>query len=114
MNFEEKVQVTELEEKVSDEQKEKEMKARQKRVYEFIRNNLLDVEFDELEDQKETCGICINPLVPENIDEMEYGQQLKGVPQCSHYFHQECLLKWVKKKIKHVDIPDCPLCKAPF
>ena len=65
---------------MSAEQQNKELKEKKRRVFEFIKGNLLDMEFDELQDEKETCGICINSLIPENRDEIEYGQQLKGVP----------------------------------
>jgi len=35
-------------------------------------------------------------------------------PQCDHFFHKACILKWVKTKIDKIMHPDCPQCRALF
>lgn len=39
-------------------------------------------------DQDKECDIC--------KDEMEVGCRTAKVPHCGHYFHEECLIRWVK------------------
>jgi len=44
------------------------------------------------------CSVC--------KDEMEKGCQIVRIPACSHYFHEECLIRWIKLQ------GWCPVCRA--
>lgn len=44
-----------------------------------------------------SCGVCLS--------EYEMGESLKILPLCSHYFHQNCIEKWLS--INKV----CPICR---
>ncbi|KAJ4957743.1 hypothetical protein NE237_024854 [Protea cynaroides] len=54
-------------------------------------------EFDDnIEEAEETCMIC--------MDEFVRGIHVRKLP-CSHFFHTECILTWLKNK------NSCPLCR---
>jgi hypothetical protein len=59
---------------------------------------------DTLENKDEECAICQDVLFPENTET----SQTDGVilqMDCSHSFHQDCLLEWFKEH--HT----CPICR---
>ena len=80
----------------------------------YIKDHLRNVEPDELQgpDKEDSCGICVESLI--KIDHNDEGKKVKGLPQCDHAYHQECILKWVKQQIDKLQNPDCPLCRALF
>ncbi|CAN8284146.1 unnamed protein product [Cochlearia groenlandica] len=48
--------------------------------------------------ESETCAICL-----ENMSETNNICQL---PNCSHLFHEECVIKWLERQHD-----SCPLCR---
>lgn len=40
------------------------------------------------DDDEKECAVC--------KDEMEKGCQIVRIPACSHFFHEECLIRWIK------------------
>ena len=63
------IQVTNLQRRIAEEQKQQELAAKKKRVLAHIKQNLLDVAPADLEDKEETCGICICSLIVESGDD---------------------------------------------
>ena len=59
--------------------------------------------FKKVADRNKTmteCIICMNEFKAEDkVAELKCDER--------HYFHQECLADWLKRK------PECPLCKKP-
>ena len=55
--------------------------------------NLLDVNLD---DSDEKCMICLENL----SNEQQY-----SLPECSHTFHQNCIMQWFRSGSHK-----CPLC----
>lgn len=49
--------------------------------------------YEELE-----CAVC--------RDEIEVGSEILRIPHCSHYFHEECLTRWIKLQ------GWCPICRC--
>tara|TARA_Y100000996_G_scaffold380323_1_gene334119 strand:- start:82 stop:381 length:300 start_codon:yes stop_codon:yes gene_type:complete len=45
-----------------------------------------------------TCAICLSPIEQDQKYKMFW---------CNHYFHGECITKWIVDKQKN----NCPLCK---
>ena len=68
---------------------------------------------DNLEEEGEICGLCHDNLVktpPENI--------ISGSPQCSHFFHGDCLAEYQRNLItgnhdyRYVyERLVCPICR---
>eukprot|EP00286_Rhodomonas_abbreviata_P005420 CAMPEP_0181336674 /NCGR_PEP_ID=MMETSP1101-20121128/27557_1 /TAXON_ID=46948 /ORGANISM="Rhodomonas abbreviata, Strain Caron Lab Isolate" /LENGTH=300 /DNA_ID=CAMNT_0023447009 /DNA_START=61 /DNA_END=959 /DNA_ORIENTATION=- len=46
------------------------------------------------------CGIC--------KDDIENGDAIVQIPACQHFFHEECLLRWINLQ------GWCPVCRAPI
>ncbi|KAL6174845.1 hypothetical protein ACLB2K_051490 [Fragaria x ananassa] len=46
-----------------------------------------------------TCPIC--------LEEYQAKETIRTIPECNHYFHANCVDKWLKKN------PTCPLCRNP-
>ncbi|KAI3978410.1 hypothetical protein MKX01_013208 [Papaver californicum] len=53
------------------------------------------------EDENSMCPICLNVI---NDEKDENGTA--SLPNCSHRFHFQCILKWMQKK------QNCPLCRS--
>ena len=47
------------------------------------------------------CTICMDPFVS--------GAKIRKIPSCKHFFHDECLMKWLSGS-NQVDSQKCPLC----
>ncbi len=45
-----------------------------------------------------TCVICMDTYMK--------GDKVNGLPQCSHYFHANCINAWL------VGSNDCPVCRS--
>lgn len=56
-------------------------------------------EEQEVEEQYETCPICLEDL---------NGEQLEYKTKCNHTFHIECLQKWLDQE----NNDNCPCCRA--
>ena len=92
----------------------------QDRIKAYIRRQLKAFKFSEMSEEAkieqmgddQSCGICIDEfnLVTVGIDE----KVIVKVPQCCHFFHEECLVEWVDIKIDKLMKPDCPACRSPF
>jgi len=54
--------------------------------------------FIPTETSERECQVC--------KDEMEKGCQIIRIPACNHYFHEECLIRWIKLQ------GWCPVCRA--
>lgn len=55
----------------------------------------------------EACSICLCDLVDESDDGADADESAGFVTlQCSHKFHEECILPWISSKFK-----TCPLCR---
>ena len=54
----------------------------------------------------ETCTVCLGDL-----DDTE---MVKGLPQCGHAFHIDCVDTWVKTQCAKDDMlmPSCPTCRT--
>lgn len=48
-----------------------------------------------------TCSICLESVEKNGIS-----------LNCKHYFHNECLQKWVKEQLKNIIVPTCPTCRT--
>mmetsp|Transcript_8671 Transcript_8671/g.9435 ORF Transcript_8671/g.9435 Transcript_8671/m.9435 type:complete len:413 (-) Transcript_8671:469-1707(-) len=60
---------------------------------------LIEEEYEINKTGEETeCQVC--------KDELENGNELLRVPHCHHYFHKECLLRWIKMQAW------CPVCRS--
>ncbi|KAL1194040.1 RING-H2 finger protein ATL68 [Cardamine amara subsp. amara] len=46
-------------------------------------------------DQETTCAICLEDLSEDKLQ----------IPNCSHWFHENCLIEWLKRN------DSCPLCR---
>lgn len=58
----------------------------------------------------EACTICLDVL-PKKTSKVIYGDQLFG---CSsgHVFHVDCMIEWIKSRVKdNLDVT-CPVCRA--
>ncbi len=60
--------------------------------------NVNNVDIDEIDDNAETCAICLNKL--------ENGNIIFDIP-CKHKYHTQCLSEWL---LNHSQL--CPLCKS--
>jgi hypothetical protein len=62
--------------------------------------NLPEWTIDEQFVNKETytCVICMDTYMK--------GDKVNGLPQCSHYFHVNCIKAWL------VGTHDCPVCRS--
>jgi len=67
---------------------------------ETSRTNLPEWIIDEQFVNKETntCVICMDTYMK--------GDKINGLPQCSHYFHANCIKAWL------VGSHDCPVCRS--
>jgi hypothetical protein len=52
-----------------------------------LKTELFDWDLLADPDQERECAVC--------KDEMERGCSIVRLPACSHYFHEECLLRWI-------------------
>lgn len=51
------------------------------------------------------CVIC--------LDEFKTGDKIVRVPLCKHFFHPDCMKKWLNRSIKDSDAyHKCPLCNT--
>lgn len=66
-----------------------------KKYCECNNTNNYDYIKDDKDDKDENCGICLENI--SNISKTE----------CNHFFHKECLLKWIK-----VGKNSCPICRS--
>lgn len=57
---------------------------------------IIDEQFVNKETQ--TCVICIDTYMK--------GDKVNGLPNCSHYFHANCINTWL------VGSNDCPVCRS--
>lgn len=91
----------------------------QDRIKLFIRGQLKPFKYSHLKDPKKVlggedcCGICIAEFNEEPLEGQDEWLVVR-VPQCKHFFHQECLLGWVDTKIDKLEKPDCPSCRKVF
>lgn len=80
-------------------------------------------------EEKETCGICLEPFHQKKIEDDETGNFPsieKGLPklqemfpdcsvtQCGHLFHSKCLRKWQDHQKIIMKNPNCPYCRTVF
>lgn len=57
----------------------------------------------------EYCTICKNNLNSNSLCNEEKGKNSRVINGfCSHSFHEECILPWVKKN------KTCPICRKPW
>jgi len=47
-------------------------------------------------------------------EDTKHSKSVRGPPQCQHYFHHECIMKWVIQLFDKLQQPDCPLCRKHF
>lgn len=52
-----------------------------------------------------SCEICLVDLF---VDDTTTLVVASPNPECTHVFHQECILQWLENK------PTCPCCRAPY
>ncbi|XP_022922932.1 RING-H2 finger protein ATL22-like [Cucurbita moschata] len=45
------------------------------------------------------CAICLSEYRPK--------ETVKSIPQCQHFFHQDCIHEWLRLN------PSCPVCRMP-
>ncbi|KAJ4888599.1 RING/U-box superfamily protein [Raphanus sativus] len=58
-----------------------------------------DIPFPELDEEMETCAICLEELNPR-------GEIYFDMPNCSHQFHDLCISMWLTRSNA------CPICRA--
>lgn len=65
-------------------------------IKDYIDKNSNKISYTNLKDKDDECIICY-----ENFDENNEILIFK----CKHYFHRECIIKWLKKN------NNCPICQ---
>lgn len=45
------------------------------------------------------------------MGDYEDGETIRAAPECKHFFHDKCIMDWVKAKIATDEIL-CPLCNT--
>jgi len=70
--------------------------------------NKSNKKFDKSDTNNTTdiCAICM-----EDITCKEYNSKHTVVPDCGHYFHTNCLNKWVHKQSSTGNKSNCPICR---
>jgi hypothetical protein len=51
------------------------------------------------------CAVCLLELGPDDL--------VRGLRQCGHAFHRDCLDGWFDSASTSALLPTCPLCRAP-
>jgi hypothetical protein len=63
--------------------------------HDFLLNDIKDIK--DIKDINENCGVCLEKLDVSNLSKKT---------NCSHFFHKDCILKWLK-----IGKNSCPICR---
>lgn len=75
-------------------------------IVESIKEHLIEFKHDhnlarKLESNDNDCAVCLTIMVMEECDEV------RGLPNCSHVFHKDCIDAWIDKCKT-----TCPVCRS--
>ena len=74
-----------------------------------------EVPFEDLQDPKEKCSICIARLKPKNEDEEKVADTVVHLSKCmNHFFHKECIVQCFKIISPKNGCLECPNCKYSY
>ena len=62
--------------------------------------------------QKEECIYKECPICYEKIEENEASMRCNGISDTKHYFHEQCLSKWIQSCNSQSVKPTCPICRG--
>ncbi|MED6107264.1 hypothetical protein PIB30_012386 [Stylosanthes scabra] len=70
------------------------------------------VKVDEEEEDgvDEQCAICLEELFGDGNEDSRGGEVVRT--NCSHVFHERCILRWIERCIKSESPYSCPLCRC--
>ena len=67
----------------------------------------------EAQVQVDCCGICLGDF-SEKVEDGKEEMMIVRTPQCSHYYHEECILSWIDSQVEKGENPNCPICRKCF
>jgi hypothetical protein len=89
-----------------DERNKKKIEEKKKKknlIKEFLNERLFRSKFRDLnENAEKKCSICLEEFLPETEI---------CITDCHHFYHFECMKKWMNDNVEHIK---CPLCNFVF